>query len=393
MEVCANVIISGHKTGPSLGLFSGSFCFFILLFVMSFSLSLPLYGVDNTGLEDLDLPVFDDDEDWSKGPLYGNSLFLIYYNHFTFPCFSAEAPRQYDLEWGVSTYLTNDVLYFISKDSAGRETFSTERDYESLVMELDAEYSFSDGWMVGGMFRFVGYYGGFMDSVIESFHGLFNFPNGGRESADDGEVYINNQNDNNVNFFLDHAAFFFGDIDLWIKYTFYQSDILSFATSGGLKIPTGALSGLSVASTGYPDIALAMMGDLHMGKLFSLYLLTGVTLPFDAFNAGDSSSLSSDQAHPYPFFQGNLCVEFHPVKLFSLLAQFAFKSPVVSGGVIYPEREFAMNDYPQTDLLVGFIFEYNDMKWQFYFEEDPFTYQGNDITFNIRFSQKINLKK
>ena len=66
--------------------------------------------------------------------------------------------------------------------------------------------------------------------------------------------------------------------------------------------------------------------------------------------------------------------------MFSLNLQMNFKTGHVPGAL------------PQTDILAGFTVKHKNFRWQFYLEEDAFTFQGADITFSFMFSHTLNLK-
>jgi hypothetical protein len=186
------------------------------------------------------------------------------------------------------------------------------------------------------------------------------------------QIYINIPNDNGISFFLDENTVSFGDIDLWSKWTFFEIPRLSLAFLGAFKLPTGRLNTLS--GSGAPDVGLGLLSDIRTLWWLTVYAQAGVVLPFDMAS--------------YPMFNGLAGVEFHPWDFLSFNLQMNIKTPPISGG---------RYSWPQTNLLVGFTFltkvREQDFKWQFYLEEDPFTYQGTDITFNLMFSHMLHRTK
>jgi hypothetical protein len=324
----------------------------------------------------IDLP--DEQRDYAKGPLYGKNLYVPYLVHYTFPSLPARSGEQFDLRYHVSTYFVQDVHYVKRNPfpKSGVRTYdkeNIERDYESTVIEGGVSFNPRRDVQIGMDMRLIAYYRGFGDPIVEGFHGIFGFPNGGRESFLQNQLYINFPEDNGISFFLDENAVSFGDIDLWSKWTFFEIPRLSLAVLGAFKVPSGRLKALS--GSGYPDLGIGMLSDIRAWWFLSLYAQAGVVLPFTTKAA--------------PMFNGLAGVEIHPWDSFSFNIQMNIKSPPFYSSAYYSR--------PQTNLLVGFTartksrgLKSGDFSWQFYFEEDPFTYQGADITFNIMFSHTLH---
>ncbi|GHV51711.1 hypothetical protein AGMMS49579_07620 [Spirochaetia bacterium] len=311
--------------------------------------------------------------DYSKGPLFGKNLYLPYLIHYNFPSLSARSGKQFDFNYHLSVYIVQDVYYV--KNNAfpadGVRTYdkkNIERDYESIVGEPGVSFNPLRELQVGMDMRIIAYYNGFLDPLLEGFHGAFGFSNGGREYFLQNQLYINIPNDNGISFFLDKNAVSFGDIDLWTKWTFFEHPKVSLAFLGAFKIPSGKLSALS--GSGYPDWGLGILSDIRALWWLTAYAQAGVVFPFDM--------------QSYPMFNGLAGVEFHLWDFFSFNLQMNIKTPPISGSIY---------SLPQTNLLVGFTAAHKDFKWQFYLEEDPFTYQGTDITFNFLFSHTLHFVK
>jgi hypothetical protein len=319
----------------------------------------------------IDLP--DEQRDYAKGPLYGKNLYVPYLIHYNFPSLPARAGEQYDLRYHLSTYFVQDVHYVKNNPfpKNGVRTYdkaNVHRDYDSTVVEAGVSFNPWRNMQIGMDMRLIAYYAGFGDAIVEGFHGIFGFPNGGREFFLQNQLYINIPTGEGSPLFLDENTVSFGDIDLWSKYTFFEIPRLSIAFLGAFKIPSGTFDALS--GSGYPDVGFGLLSDIRMWWFLSLYVQAGAVLPFD---------LTSN-----PMFNGLAGVEIHPWNVFSFNLQMHIKSSPISGSTYYAQM--------QTNLLVGFIArtKSRDFSWQFYFEEDPFTYQGADITFNILFSHTLH---
>jgi hypothetical protein len=218
--------------------------------------------------------------------------------------------------------------------------------------------------------RLLSYYGGFLDPAIEGFHHAFGFPNEGRQYFLQDKMYINIPNNNGIALHLDRTTVAFGDIDFWGKYTVFENKYLSLAGAGAFKIPSGRLDTLS--GSNYPDLGFEALADIRALWWLTFYTQAGMVVPFN----GKS----------YVMFNGLAGIEFNAWQLFSPLIQMNIKTSPISSKV----GHYSM---PQTNILAGFIFQHRGFKWQFYVEEDAFTNQGTDITFNFMFSQSISIKK
>ncbi|GMO54285.1 MAG: hypothetical protein Ta2G_13180 [Termitinemataceae bacterium] len=296
--------------------------------------------------------------------------YLIFYN---FPSLSARSGEQYDLNYHLSFYFVNDSRFKtnnpIPRDS-GRtyDTENVDRDYESTIGEAGVSFNPTANLQLGMDMRVMGYYGGIADAAIEKFHGIFGFPNGLRDYFLQNQVYVNIKNEQGLSLFLNKPITSFGDIDLWAKWTFFETKLISLAGLGAFKIPSGKLNALS--GSGYPDFGFGAFLDLRAARYLTIYVQAGGVFPF--------------YLKPNPMFNGLLGLEFNRWKYISINAQVNIKSPPIT------------NDYywkPQTNILVGFIAELKDFKLQFYFEEDMITNQGTDLTLNITLSHKLHLAK
>ncbi len=325
--------------------------------------------------------------DYSKGPLYGKNMYtplMIYYN---FPSISAKKGDNFSISYYLQSFLIQGFICSdLYMDKYGNVTGTRDIDYESNVLGFGVEFSILRNLQFGIDARVIWYYGGFMDVIIENFHHAFGFPNGGRQYFERNALLINIKNKNGIKLYLDEPNVSFGDIDLWIKWTFFERRFISLAAVGAFKIPTGKLDLLS--GSGYPDMATSLIADFRPFWLFSIYLQTGIVLSFDTL-------IPNNESAPFPMFNGILSFELNPFKFFSLIVQFNIKTLPIEGydDFLHYDLGTPFFSNPQTNILVGFIFEYNNFTWQFYFEEDPITNSGTDLTLNLTFKHKIRILK
>jgi hypothetical protein len=320
------------------------------------------------------------DEPSGSGPLYSTSIYFPYILFAQLSGFPAAVAADGDVNLAGTLYLTNDMVMWSEKIS-GESYYHTTQDHENLTFEGNFSRGFGRGLEAGGTIRFLLYYGGFLDWVIEGFHGLFDFPNGGREFFDQNRVEINVENNNGLEIKQKGTLFALGETDLWLKTDLFSDGRNRLTGLVLVKVPTGALSGSSAVSTGYPDLLLAAMADFHPFRLFSFYFQTGFTLPGQHFNPAET-------ARPYPHFSSLLAVEFHPSQRWGVIAQLNFKTAALGGDV---KHWFFDNTdrllLPQTDLLFGLVLTSDHDRWQLFFTENFLTNAGADITFGIRYSR------
>jgi hypothetical protein len=330
--------------------------------------------------------LFSSEKDYSKGPFFGKNMyvpFLIYYN---FPGFRASEGKLYEFDYHISTYYIQDFSAY--KLRSLERTYDPEqvaRDYEGLVVETGASFNILKNLQVGMELRLVSYYTGVLDAFVENYHRAFGFPNGGRESFEQNRININLPNANDISLFLTKPSVAFGDIDLYMKYTYFQRTTISLAVVGALKLPTGNMQGLS--GSGYPDIGVQLLADFKPHWVITLYFQAGFVLPYDTMIRYTSK--------PNPMYNGMVSIELSPVKFFSIIGQLNIKTSPITSGKLRNSwvKTVDQLSLPQVNTLIGFVFQYRKFRWQFYFEEDTFTNQGTDFTVNLMFSQKISFTR
>ncbi len=320
----------------------------------------------------------------AKGPLLGKNYYVLFLPYYSFPGFSAAPGEKHDFSVSIAQYFVQDI---VTEFHAQGNYFIKERfiDYEGYILEGTFSYNIFDSLEVGITSRMHAYYGGWGDSVIEWFHGIFNFPNGGREYFGKDEVHINIQTDTGINYNLTEPAVGFGDLDLYLKWNFLSFPFMDMAAMTAFKFPTGSVE--KVTGSGYMDFAASLLMDFHPLKWLSIYLQNGFILPGQLF--------VQDTPSPNVIYSGLLAVEFIPVPCFSIIAQFRLNNSPVAEGSVDPENPamtYAVKlDPAMTNLLLGIVFTVSDFRFQFDFEEDAFTNNGADIIFNITVSKRFHL--
>ena len=341
------------------------------ILILIFAVSTPLFS-------------FNEKFSYSKGPLYGKNIYVPFLIHQHLPGTEAVVKKPGTLTLYNTMYYSQAFsVYALKKDEYGK-IYPAERvvDFESFVFESGLSYAINKNWEIGGMWRIISYYGGFLDAFTENFHNLFGFPNAGRELVPQYEVVIDFRTNNGMDITLNHATVGFGDIDLWGKYNFFRNRYVDSAFQFGVKIPTGNLQ--QVTGSEAPDFTAGLLLDVYPIKYLSLFFQAGIVVPLN--------SIVPAQYKPYPMFNGLAAIEISPFRFFSIVAQMTFRTSPVTGDNLIMNNLGIIADKVgsvQTNLQVGVVFEYNQWRFQIYFEEDTFTNAGTDYTACASVSTKI----
>ena len=183
-------------------------------------------------------------------------------------------PRR-SIQWAVqfdyantyaSTFPVGDTL--IADDyyrAAPADEYRLYVDTESLRLSVDLDWRVASRLQVGMTLPFLKHGGGFLDGVIEGFHGAFNLSNGGREWAprnDYGVFVVRNRR-----FWIrsvESTAFRPGDLVLRMKTPLNLGrDGFDLAFAGAVKLPTGNLETLT--GSGGWDLQAALFATWRPG--------------------------------------------------------------------------------------------------------------------------------
>lgn len=311
------------------------------------------------------------------GPLGGRNMYIVHLPWFSFP--AVKAASQPEGQWNVrsSIYHLNDFIAMIAKIHKSNalddgklsevdQNRSALADYESTVLEFGADWQFADKLRLSGDWRLHFRYGGFMDEIVEAWHGLFGAPNSNRHYfdrnqsrwiIDTGSGYTFSNNGNQI------AA---GNFDLRLNWSFIDNRRFALATNIALKLPLGMVR--SGYSSGYPDAGFAILMDWNPWNRWAFYLMGGFIFPFD----GKAKIM----------FQSIPAIEFRLSRSVSLLLQMNIQSSPVNGTDAYSHFAYGIVDLfgiPQFDTKFGIKGRHGRFEWEFYVEEDTFTWEGPDI--------------
>jgi len=319
-----------------------------------------------------------------KGPLWGKNYYVPFLPFYSFPGVKAGSGNAYDLNITFSQYYIQDIVteFHLSGSELIKERFI---DYEGYILEPTVSFNPADTVEVGLTTRLHTYYGGIFDPVFESFHGLFEFPNGGRDSYPLNDVYINIHTDSGLDLNLTEPDAAMGDTDLFCKWTVFSRRFIDLAIFSALKIPTGTME--SVSGSGYMDLSFALLSDFNITGWFSLYIQNGIILPGQLF--------LKDVPSPEPMYSLLTSFEFIISPKISLVAQFRLmSSPIKEGSVIPDNISYSVKLHRLlTNIMAGVVMDLSGYRLQVSIEEDAFTNNGADLIFNVTVSKSFNLAK
>jgi hypothetical protein len=317
-----------------------------------------------------------------KGPLRSKNYYVPFLPFYSFPGEGAAAGEKGSLNLTVAQYYIQDIVAEFHESGSGliKERFI---DYEGYILEPSLSFNPHSRIEVGLTTRLHAYYGGFLDQVFEAFHEFFDFPNGGRESYPQNDVYINIYTTSGIDLFLDDDKAAIGDTDLYVKWSFLTNRSLDLALWSAFKIPTGSQEDIS--GSGYADLAMALLVDFHFFRRFAFFLETGVVLP--------GQLISGEEEYPLPVFHLMAGAEFMATERFSLLLQFKLNTSPIAEGVTIPENISYTTklDLPLTNLVFGGIWTAGPVDLQLTFEEDAFTNNGADLIANFTVSTSFDM--
>ncbi len=319
-------------------------------------------------------------EGLASGPLYGRNFYLPHLPVYSFPGFSPRSGTAGDGSFSQGYTGVNELMAYNVEERA--------MDYESSILEGRFDYRLKDNLLLGFEARLIAYYPGFMDPVINWWHGLFNFPDEGRADFPNGEVYASIENRGGRNMALSGGSIFPGDTDLFCVWTFMEGRSLVLALAGALKVPTGSFS--RGTGSGYPDGGLQILGEWCFHPRWSFHLHQGVVLPGDLVFGfwGDGAYASRPQ---WQSFWG---LEYRVLEGFSLLVQFRVNtSPIRSSRLLLKPLYGWIPIFTavQNSLQLGFRKAWGDWAIQGYIEEDVCPHEGADILFSLRLSKSFRL--
>lgn len=298
----------------------------------------------------------------------------VFNRYASLPPFTAEQPKRG--EWFcVPTFeLSQGMLAAWMYDSYGVPYPATQLDCETFSLELPLAYGLTDTVSLELDLQVQYLSGGFLDIVIESFHGLFGFPNGGRELFDRNRVEVDIPTMNGFDLRMDSSALLVADPVFGVGLGLAKTDRTTLTGRLLAALPLGLGAGLSGAEL--PQLGAALYAGWMPHSRITVNASVGGVLPLESFGWTASK--------PYPTAHARASILAEAAPGFFLLADFNFRTSPISSTIRYDGVDFyAM---PNADLLIAFVFTGRKEKERglfgsFSFQEDPFSHNAADIGF------------
>jgi hypothetical protein len=330
-----------------------------------------------------------------QGPLRSAVLDPPHQPYYSFPGFDARAGTVEEIRLHTTAYYLNEFrsYYFDPEEEetgaegriedTGRREELIAMDFESAVLETGLSLPLGRNHRIGTVLRIHSYHGGFMDPLIEGFHGLFGFPNAQRHYFSQGNTHISVENDRAVEIELDGPALLLGDIPLYGIWTFAADGKSAWAAAWAVELPAGR--GGTPAGNGHVDLGAALLWQRSFSHAWTLHLRQGIVLPGELLSP-------SAEASPLPSGQSLLSLEWMPAAGWSILAQTRIHTSFLSSDQPYAHPHFLVIDefeLPVTSLQIGFKRRWERWTLQGFFEEDTFTHEGPDIVFSLGLTRHL----
>lgn len=264
-------------------------------------------------------------------------------------------------------------------------------DYEMLGFRQDISFVPFPGLEAGFSVRGNYFSGGVMDTFIEEFHGLFGFPNAGREFYPRDEIWINFNPSTVDPIMVASPVWSLNSVAFWGRYHLGGNDFTDIALLLDWNVPLGQyMSDIAIPiSEGGAGIAV----DIFPNPYLSIYLQAGVIMPLF------STEESVDPLSVNPRFQSIFSLEVKPLPWLAFHGQLDFMSSPYSGGSLYNTKiEVPLNDFfgnPVLGILVGGRFNIGDHHGiELYVWEDIYTLTSADVVLSIcyRYSRVFDLE-
>lgn len=154
---------------------------------------------------------------------------------------------------------------------------------ESLVIDVENyRYDFAfayqqDNWRINAAIPWIFNNGGNLDGLIENWHDLFGFPQGGRDVNPDNQLNIENLRNGSTEFKFDNPGNGLGDIAVSLSLLLVDQTDLTTEFAIGIDLPTGSASKLT--GNEKVDYALWLSQNRRITANSDIYGLIGVSRP------------------------------------------------------------------------------------------------------------------
>lgn len=239
-------------------------------------------------------------------------------------------------------------------------------DGETTRFTLRVRYGLAPRFEVGLKIPYITQSGGFLDGSIESYHGAFGFPQGGRDLAPRSRLFYYYRRDGVDRIRVDTSGAGVGDLALTGAWQLYQSgstEKKALAINVSLKLPTGDSDQL--LGSGSKDIALWLTGGSESlfafgkwttyGAVGMLYLTEGKVLTDQQKNWAGFGSLGLGWQTPLSWLALKVQADAHtPLYSESELREIGAHSvQLIAGGTLNLSGTTSLDIGVGEDIAVG----------------------------------------
>lgn len=190
-----------------------------------------------------------------------------------------------ELRWRSSLAVTNTL------NSQQLADESIYLDVESYRLNLGLQYGLNENWAVNFDLPLIHKGAGFLDSVINSWHKLFNLPQASRPTVENDQYRIQRTLNGSTLTDLQSADTGIGDLQLGLGHTLYVSQQSRLSVWAGLKLPTGNPGSLN--SNGAIDASIWLAANKQPAEHWRLNTNVGLVLPA-VYVTGHESPYNTD---------------------------------------------------------------------------------------------------
>lgn len=189
-------------------------------------------------------------------------------------------------------------------------------DGETATFAYTVRRSIGDRWEAGLELPWITHSGGRFDRLIDDFHDLFGFPDGGRPLAERGQLDYVVRTSGVQHVDLRSKSSDLGDVRTWIGFELFDQAQRSLVARLHLKLPTGDVRNLS--GSGGTDVALGLD---YVDRSILSSLGTQVTLGGGLTRLGDGDLIPMQQERVVPYGHFGLSAGIGRQKRLRLIGQ------------------------------------------------------------------------
>ena len=259
---------------------------------------------------------------------------------------------------------------FVVKHS---DDWDFELDFEVFMLDIELKKRLFDSLEISMELPLYSYNSGVLDSVLESYHSMFGFPDYGRSRRPKNEYLFVVKHRGKTVIKGESGEIMLGDIKMGLKYNLLDVDPV-ISLYGFIELPTGASK--RGYGNGEIDMAVAILVDKKIFDSLDAYMNIGVVFP------GDYKGYEDIGLNHYLY--GGVSVKWQMDDTLALYLEFfAQESP-------FPETGIREIDEIVTILSIGGRYKITSSSFlTFSFSEDTNTAGAPDFKFRIAYNYRL----